>query len=477
MAVTGAAGVPSEMTARQRKHVYMHSTIFDAEGPAPNSVYAPSRQHELYGRFSDKLRAANRGQPPELEMPSALDMRCTQNAGHNAVLPGGPPQQAMPAAGARPTREVLLHDGEAKPVIHAAGKDESIPKEFWSTSTTLQWHDTRNEQCRGRNQAVDRQGLGAQELKLQELSSEVFGKARLVEASTATRTARHELMPDSADYLRVDSALHAPKMSQPPEGERRPAAAAAEARARLHQNLASSANNSMPVPEGAPQGPIEVPPLGDDPSNVDRRRQEKNFSDLFGAQMGERREVRGSREEVTGSHTCSFLDTRCEIANRNKEHWRQDQHQSPSRRKDAERDSTLFDFDCPEKPALGPELREVHRQERSCWESKDGMQAATETARRRRMKDHLHDFEGQVGCTHVTRKQESLASTQMRLGMGAAPEPREAWVAPAGPAPRRLAAAGYGGAAGRGPSPGEREALLRSAKDTKLASLQSVIFS
>jgi len=460
------------MSARQRKHIYMHSTIFDANGPAPRSVYAPSRQHELFNNFSDTLGTVNRGSKPELDMPSANDMKCTQNAGHNAVLPfgGSGPQEVVKANTSRMGREVVVHDGEEKPVVRAAGKDhDSIPKEFWSTSTSLQWHDTRNERCRGGNQ-VERHGMAAQDLKRQELSSEVFGKARLTEASNTKLSARQELMADSADYLRMDSSLHAPKQTSDRPGQ----TATAEARARLHQNLASSEHNTMPRSDRAQQGPGQVHPEGDDPSNMPRRRQEKNFSDLFGVQMGERQQVRGKREEVTGTHSCSFLDSRCEIASRNKDHWRPDEHQSPSRRKDAERGSTLFDFDCPEKPQMDPRQQQVLKMERSCWDSKDGMQATTETARRRRMKDHLGDFDDREGQTHAGRKQESLASSQMRSGMGAPPQPHDAWPASMGSPPRSL---GQGGYPGRGPPPAEREALLRSAKDTKLASLQSSIFS
>lgn len=459
--------VSADMSARQRKHIYMHSTIFEANGPAPRSVYAPSRQHELYNNFSDKLGTVNKGRQPELDMPTALDMKTTHNAGHNAVLPGGS-QDVVKANTSRMGREVVVHDGEAAPVVKAAEKErETIPKEFWATSTTLQWHDTRNERCRSGNQ-VDRQSMAAQELKRQELSSEMFGKARLTEPSDTKASARKQLMPDSADYLRLDSSLHAPKPGQSPTNGQ-------EARSRLHQNLASSVHNTMPAPEHDQQGPIQVPPQGDDPSNMPRRRQEKNFSDLFGAQMGERKEVRGHREEVTGTQTLSFLDPRCEIANRNKEHWRGDEVDSPTRRKEVECESTLFDHACPDKPAVAPEREQVLRSERTVWDSKACFEATSETARRRRMKDHLGDFSDRDGNsrTHASRKQESLASSQMRAGIGAPPEVHEAWAATMPEPPRSLAAGGYG----RTAPPTEREALMRSAKDVKLASLQSSIFS
>jgi len=64
-------------------------------------------------------------------------------------------------------------------------------------------------------------------------------------------------------------------------------------------------------------------PVAEDPDTLYRRRTEKNFSDLFGTKMGERKKI-DSRMEVTGSKNCSFLDSRSEIARRNENKWRPD---------------------------------------------------------------------------------------------------------------------------------------------------------
>merc|ERR1712110_391778 len=146
-----------------------------------------------------------------------------------------------------------------------------------------------------------------------------------------------------------------------------------------------------------------------------RRRQEKNFSDLFGTQMAERSRV-GSRHEITGSRTCSFLDTRSEIASRNQSNWRSDD-EPHHRRKEAEKCSNLFDRDTPGKPDWEAEHRQVHHHERICWDTRDILQSGSEIARRVRMKDHHHEDAGDVQSAYG-RKQEDLSSGQIRMGMG-----------------------------------------------------------
>merc|ERR1712048_1040676 len=98
------------------------------------------------------------------------------------------------------------HDDSLK-VVHATphkGPNGHIPKEFWATSVNLQWHDPRNELSRqklaGRGSDVT-----AQDMLRQEMSSEVFGKARLTEAST--RVPRQELLAETAHVLGKDSSF------------------------------------------------------------------------------------------------------------------------------------------------------------------------------------------------------------------------------------------------------------------------------
>jgi len=458
--MTAMHGPQQEMNHRQRKQCYMHSTIFDEQGPSPNSVYAPSRQHELYDKFSSNLGQANQ-KSPEIIIPKAADIKCTQNAGHNAVLPKTNGRDAMHGMARRSDEDHVVYDGETQRVVKASGKDhDTIPKEFWSTSTTLQWHDTRNEQCRNKNKGVNRQGYCAQDMKRQELSSEIFGTERKTDASTTMP--KTELLSDSADYLRTDSALHDRKrceeLGDNPNG-------VSESRMRMHKNLSSSMNNTVPIHEASHQAPLPRQRIQgeDDPDTMQRRRQEKSFSDLFGTQMRERKDMRGNREEVLATHGCSFLDTRGEIAQRNKSHWKHAEDASPANRMEAQLNSTLFGHESPQKPSLDPGLEEVYRQERSCWDSKDAMHSCMEKARRTRLRDHRSDFDDTQGHTDASRKQDSMASMQMRLSMGAGrPEPRTS--------------VEMTSSRNKGPGPEDREDLLKSPKSTKLASLQSSIF-
>jgi len=221
----------------------------------------------------------------------------------------------------------------------------------------------------------------------------------------------------------------------------------------------------MPIHAAANQAPLPRPQIQgeDDPDTMQRRRQEKCFSDLFGTQMGERKDTRGKREEVLGTHGCSFLDTRGEIAQRNKSHWNHVEGASPAHRMEAQLNSSLFGRESPQKPSLDPSLEEVYQRERSCWDSKDAMHSCMEKARRTRLRDHRNDFDDTQGHTDASRKQDSMASMQMRLSMGAGP-----------PEPRT--AVEMTSSRNKGPGPEDREDLLKSPKSTKLASLQSSIF-
>jgi len=333
----------------------------------------------------------------------------------------------------------------------------------------LQWHDPRNEMSRYEKNRNE--NLSAQDLKLQEMSSELFGKERITNCSTNRPGA--DLLPTEADYLRTDSSLN-PNLRQ-----ERHVPQPANAKGRFAQNLADSNLNTMPQANQAYPPPIEQ---NEDPSGGARRREEKNFSDIFETKMGERRVV-NSREEVLGTRTCSFLDTRSEIAARNKEKWRvpqsdlqgtslKERPNVSALRKEAERDSSLFDRVAPEKPQADADEAKTTGNERVCWDTKDIMQPQSELARRARLKDFSTDQSAE------DRKWGDLASQQVRQGMGPEFDTSQPQFSPRGNGPR----GGYraSDAWGRITDPrappaadGERP---KSAKDTKLASLQSSIF-
>eukprot|EP00747_Dinoflagellata_sp_TGD_P165092 gnl/TRDRNA2_/TRDRNA2_185919_c0_seq1.p1 gnl/TRDRNA2_/TRDRNA2_185919_c0~~gnl/TRDRNA2_/TRDRNA2_185919_c0_seq1.p1 ORF type:complete len:451 (-),score=67.69 gnl/TRDRNA2_/TRDRNA2_185919_c0_seq1:48-1400(-) len=428
------------LNARQRKQVYMHSSIFDTEGPTTKSVYAPNRQREMY-HSSIRMNTAKVGRTiPDMSLPSPADIQCTQNAGHGVVMPcshsgawdsdgrtlGMTPRQSGP--------EVLVGDGELLQVVRANKQDPGMPKEWRQTNTNLQWHDQRNEISRSRTTGLP----SAQENKRKEFSSEIFGTDRRTNASTTLpkQELRFDITPDPRD-MGLSSA---------------PGSSGTNAANRHARNLAGSIEKE---PEPSQKVPLEPQ---EDPQTNDRRRGEKNYSELFGTQMAPRRDVQG-REEVTGTRTCSFLDIRSEIAVRNKDRWKGDKaHEtgtlrSDTMRKEAERDSTLFDRQA-KKVEMDQQAQATNQYERACWDTKDIMMQGAEIARRVRMREH----EDMPGQTPLMRRQNDLSSDQVSKGLGVAP-----------------ALTTYGSQASATPraSPLGRPITPR---ETRLASMQSNIF-
>eukprot|EP00928_Gymnodinium_smaydae_P070403 TRINITY_DN54249_c0_g1_i1.p1 TRINITY_DN54249_c0_g1~~TRINITY_DN54249_c0_g1_i1.p1 ORF type:complete len:467 (-),score=99.95 TRINITY_DN54249_c0_g1_i1:68-1468(-) len=466
MATFGAAPERG-LTARQRKHVYMHSSIFDDEGPTTKSVYSGNRQKELYDSMNHKLRHNNQA-PPSMNLPSPADMQCTQNAGHGVVMPSAQAHH-QPIEGKSPRltdKNHLCGEGDPIKVVKATqhkGPEGHIPKEFWKTSVNLQWHDPRNEFSRQR----ERRDLNAQELKSHELSSEVFGATRNTELST--KHPKQELLADSAHIMAKDSSLDP---HHHPGGPRRgnggyPGADSGpgqlsprqHAQKRFLNNLRQSDHNTM-VQQGEER---QAPPVvhDEDPTFADRRRGEKNFSDLFGAKMGERSDVRGNRNEVIWSKSCSFLDTRSEIATRNMGHWK-DTEAPAAHRKAKEAHSDLLEYQRPGAPEVNPEQKSLFDRERICADTGNLMGAESEIARRHRMRDHHRpDGAGDTPSAY-DRKHQDLASQQIRQGFGVEQAPP--------PSPRERGSPAAAGARAM------REYGL-TAKSTKQASLQSSIFS
>jgi len=445
----------AELNARQRKNVYMHSTIFDDAGPSSSSVYAPKRQAEVFATVEGTLGKTNKPPPPDLSMPSAADIRSTQNAGHGVVMqsggyPGGGGGRVEGFGGAvsigQSPNAISSSDGGEMPVVYSSAKDKhrqqdsAIPKEFWNTSVQLSWSDPRNEMRRGR----DRPQMSAQDQKRNELSSEIFGTERQTQPST--RNPKQELMANTAQPLQTDSALDKNTASREGGGD---------ARGRFVGNLNSSEGNTMPkhanggVPLASTRG---WTPQEEDPNTMDRRRGEKNFSDLFGHQVQPPARD-GARHELTATRACSFLDTRGEIASRNQGKWKgndNDDHADVSQqRKDAELDSNLFGF---QRPPVERTSANANR-ERACWDTRDVMTSGSEIARRTRGKMFEEDLSA------PGRKQQELSGEKFRVGLGQEPIPTSS---------------DQGGRMRNVPAGAP---IRTSAKDTKQAFLQSSIFA
>jgi len=300
---------------------------------------------------------------------------------------------------------------------------------------------------------------------LNELSSEVFGKERMTDVST--RNPGRELLSQEWDRLQTDSTLE-------PYVPHAQARQSATAHGRFTQNLGDSVANSMALPKDTGGYPKPVPQ--EDPATLPRRRHEKNFSDLFGAQMGERKEVRGHREEVIGTANACFLDPRVEIGGRNVEHWKP--HQSEfvgndlreppnvsNLRKEAERDSrdVAFEQTLQSKPRKATEEIKVEGNERVYWDTKQTFESNAEIARRTRTKDFVDNKNA------TDRKGNTLASQQMRRGFGGDFDTQQPQFSP----DRKNVFADRL----TDPKPCLAQTVQKTPKETKLAMLQSSIFS
>ncbi|CAJ1352377.1 unnamed protein product [Effrenium voratum] len=419
-----------DITARERGMVQNSSNVF-GEG-MDKSVYSAAVQKEIVKNLRETFAYVKNAPVPEaVNLPRPGELKQSLLAGNQAVLTSSPGTRGTPKS------------------------DPSfMPKEFWHTSVDLQWHDVRNERCRHKSHGMERQNLDAKGQKMREMSSELFEKGRMTTASVD----RSDMLAGGTcqtDFLSMDSSLHERHMRSAPGGH--------SASRKVQVNLASSEHNTMPQPELAVQAEAPV-------SNVARAsgNEMRNYSDLFGTEMGRRPNDKVPRQEVLGTK-CSFLDHRNELETARTGQQRYAQADSPKMRKEAEQSAAQQPRSEAKKLAG---LQQALDLERGIHDSKDGLGITAEVSRRRREKDFRKDFEGDV--RHLSKKQQCLSSDQVRnnMGQGVAPE------APAPPTSRGLKLAGpHSPTKHEGLTAQKHEQMLRNAKDTKLASLQSSIFT
>lgn len=417
----------AELTARERRLVHMTSNIFDEKG-SDKSVYSASRQKELLENLRQSYVQKN-GAPEAMNLPRPQEMKYALMSGNHAVLPAS---SAVNGPGTKRDAQFM-------------------PKEFWSTSVDLKWHDVRNERCRHKSHAAERANLDAKDKKTREMSSELFQKERLVNRTMG----KSDLVADGTDYLALDSSLHEQHGTVPGGATGRRSSASQ----RQQANLAASGYNTMPQPEVAPEvtgGYAQEHPA--------RRsgKEMRNYSDLFGSEMGRRPAPTQQRQDIIGTSTCTFLDHRGEIEAARREEGRLAGATTPANRKEAEMSSTLHGHKTP-RGQKAPELEQALAVERGVWDSKEGMAINAEVSRRHREKEFNKDFEGDV--FHLSRKQDCLDSSQVRENIGQ-PAPIEAPVSPRSGAGLMSP---YSPTRQGGPSAAKREKMLQFAKDLSLS--------
>lgn len=380
------------LSARQRKQVYMSSAIFEAGGAPPQSMYNKSRQNDVYGDVKRKLPTPHTQQI--IVFPSPADLKATANSGHG-VLHGTCTLANESTQGNDQKNATFFQYGNSKEqirIVHANRSYDSIPREFKSTNTNLHWTDSRNERVCARGQEFfrARQSMDANSLKRQELSSEVFGSIRNLEKSAASPS--QELRSVGMNNVHCTDSRLDRAVSREPES--RPMSA----RERLTKNLFVSSNSQFSDDKDSKrQNHASASPLRswrnglanhEDASTKQRRRTERNYSDLFGEPP--------PLEKV----------------------------KSQASQKLAKDEAFVYRPAPRVKDSAG---QRIQSEERACWDARHSMDSNLEIARRRRERSLQPNRTIQTPREQsaTERKQLEQKSGQLRKGTGAAPEPRD----------------------------------------------------
>jgi len=408
------------LNARQRKQVYMHSSIFD-DGPTnnkkgANSTYHQENQTKIHKSIQEKEKLEFN---PVLRVPNASDLKQTQNYGHSAVFPKEKieekeylskeiynptkkPGNQVDSRNLEPHLVDSRHKGDVMQVVrHAKENREGIPREMWACPDVFLskkkedgrfgWKDERNQITRSVNRGDT--NITANEAKHYELSSSLFDHDRLKSnPSTGPPIQKRILLPSSAHFLAEDSSRATNALA--PE--------TSNAQTRFHSNLEVSQESSIPVsrhPMSPRQHAVENP----------RRRNEKNFSDLFESQMAPPKKV-GQRSEASATQNCSWLDSRSEICFRNKNPTAVLTGEGkPNQKRAKELKSTYFE----EKPDTPLEKQCPYV--RSCYDTTGLMTQKSEIARSQRTGNKSTE-DSQKSA--FQRKQNNLSSPSITTTMG-----------------------------------------------------------
>jgi len=480
---SAAAGPSSLLNHRERKQVYMHSAIFVPGGPPSQSLYALKKQYEVLGKLRKSHEVLQQPRMDPQPMRPA-DYRATANSGHGVLIMDTQPtrrhtkqdgNKAVEVPG--PTFVKIEGDKDVLRFVPARSResDDAIPREHWAAGTNLEWSDKRNELCSRRGQEFFNtwKCADAGSRKRQELSSEVFGSPRMIERSNSKPY--QDIWPVCMTYTHnVDSTLQVPRQQSSPTLGPRESARDRKARA-MRKSEGSQFPESEPPPPSrrvSRKSAPSVVSLSDEIDAEAKRRSERNYSDIFGTPKYEpRRDI--VREDLTWAANTNFLDSIVEIGGRHKRRQKSTGEVGDS--------SThpLFLGSCPSTArsprCSSPVVPAAFPEERACWDTDGGMDAAAEIARRARKVLHRGTSPCEHERTPSERRRAEMTSAQVRRGAGMSPVPwDDGRAAPSPPfgSPTILSRSLNSSPAGRG----FREAWLDSARARKVQELMSEIF-
>jgi len=417
--------VAPPMSARERKQVYMHSTLFQAGQATSLTPYDPAHQRVVMDQV--KVQTQMKPQRAEVFMPSPRDMKATMLQGYGAVQVGNLPRAADGGAVAS-QRYVSFGVGNEPMRMVPASRSDAIPREYAATSSTLNWSDDRNEKLRDQACRDSRKHLNASQRKVTELSSEVLGNTRRLEKST-----------EKASSEIQDCRLHhTPSRDLKEEvtaRQQKSAQLSTSSENQFEQRLRSvSQDGRREAVMFKGKGTLMVK---EDAQGEQRRRVERNYSDLFGNSTP--RSAPRVRSDFHGVANACWMDAATETSAR-----KQVQRQSDSRRAGQDGEGTMIydpttrsmDAVLPLSPRRAAQLSQEEKtklkQERACWDvlPHGGFATGVEVARRRcdhRLRAHAKST-GALVDTELSaseRKRVNLASGQLRAGTGAAKEPHD----------------------------------------------------
>jgi len=388
------------LSHRARKQIYMSSSILDPQGPRGETIYDPSRQKGVYGNVMMSMNHVQKA--PDMQLPCPADFRATVNAGHGVV---GPSARNINGFG----DAVSFGGGPDVPIVHAARDKESIPREFWATTSTLNWMDTRAEHCGAHRLQESRKpaATSADARKRRDLSSEIFGNERLMHKTSSVPSKEIWSQPDN------DFSVHGT-----PRTRTRNTQGPLNASERLSKNLSTSSENQLAkYPEIRKSAASESPGprrqrgrKDEDDSFKDRRRAERNYSDLFGNQAAAPIKT-PRRQEFHGTSNCSFLDHQAEISTRNATGWRAI---APATPREAS-ESKVLPIGERRKQSLTAEEKAIRQEERACWDTASIMESNSEIARR--MRQSRADSAGRRDVASANQQRSSSASERKRLDL------------------------------------------------------------
>eukprot|EP01066_Platyproteum_vivax_P008481 Platyproteum_vivax@DN3562_c0_g1_i1.p1 len=261
------------LTARERKHTFDHSTMFYPEGPCPQSVYDKKIQQATYEKVAPTFKKNAQFVPAKISTLTPSEMLQTHNHGHRLV-------------------DTIGDDKSLR--VYPAQENDTIIKEVWNTSTNVLWNDPRIEVGRSIGAKQRNATLDAKGHKSHEMSSELFGYNRGVPAVEPLKEQRISMIPTNMNTFGTDSLLTAKKKPNPVEHIVSPRASKiSQLTGKMAATMAHGREDPMGLDSYDPGRyestsfvtqrdlvPVNTVPKQEKPKVADRRKTEKNYSDM-----------------------------------------------------------------------------------------------------------------------------------------------------------------------------------------------------